>query len=416
MANEDTLRDVRDNLGSSTDAFDKLIADGTRNTVDIPAIYDFNNERHRLKENGTRVAPEDISGQFSDNADSFTLSPDAGNTIDFHTAERPRYIVGYEAAASTAGMLNQSLESGDTYEVGLRDYQDPENKAFFEFNGGGDNRIVLVGSDTEVATETFTLPEGLNSTDPIRYEIQFNAYNVGRYQFKVSYTDSSKPIDSKQQNEIVGELAVDDDFAIGDFNHHIYHELDATTAGKSVEAGSFGYIVLGNVEETTRDKGASLRGLSYGGSGEFEALAALRVKPGEGNVYTQMKNVSVFPDGGGGELLVAVFQAGETDATGFDTPPEMSARNTVIETTTNVSEFVDSTGTTVTSTNDPNGYQIGLTTYESSGQGSQTRTQPSVDIENKRPLYEDDVALFLYKADSATARSVNLNYFIEQDW
>lgn len=398
------------------DAFGKLVADGTRNTVDIPSHYNFNPERHRLLENGSQVETSDISSQFTDTPSSYKLEPNAGNSLTLHTAERPRYIVGYESQVSTAGMLTSDLGSGDTYTVGMNDFQSPENTAYFEINGDSPNRIVLQKEDNEVASSEFTFPEEVNPTDPIRYEIQYNSYNVGRFQFKLSYTDDSKEVNSKQRNEIVGELVVDNEYALGDWNQHLFHKLNAANSGKGVEVGSFAYIILGNVNETNRSKGGTFRDLSYGGSGDYEALAALRVDPEQGNVYSQLQNVSVFPDGGSGTLIVVVVKESETDASGFSVPPEMSNKNSVVETTTNVAEFPDVDGNTVTSDPDPNGYQVGFTTFEQSGTGSQTRTQASQMIENKRPIYDDNVALFLYKADSSTARTVNVNYFVEQDW
>lgn len=300
--------------------------------------------------------------------------------------------------------------------VAARYLQDPENRALFELNGDSDNRVVLVDEDTEVAAATFTLPDGVDETTPLRFEIQYNAYNVGRYQFKISYTDDDRPINSKQQNEIVGELAVDDDFAISDFNHHLFQQLDATNADKELLAGSYAFIVLGDIQETTRDKGASFRDVSYGGSGDFEALGAIRVDPDRGTVYSQLKNLSVFPDEGSGRLIAISVDDDETDASGFSTPVEMSATNSVIEATTNVTEFPDSTGTTVTSATDPNGLQLGFTSFEQAGQGSQTRTRASAQIENKRPIYDDDVVLFLYEDDDGQSRNVNINYFVEQDF
>lgn len=410
------LRTTAEALTRQQDAFGKAIADGTRNTLDIPSHYDFNPERHRLRENGARVSPADVPGQFTDTADAYELSPDAGNSMAIYTAERPRYIVGYDAQVSTAGLLSTPLEAGDTYTVGMRDYRSPENKAFFEINGDSDNRLVLQSQGTEVASTTFKFPRGIDATNPLRYEVQYNSYNAGRYQFVISYTDADAETESVQQNEVVGELSVDDDFAVADWNQHIFHELDAATSGKSVETGSYAYVILGDVNETNRVKGASFRGLDYGGSGDFEALAALRIDRARDNVYAQMENLAVFPDGGGGELVVIVVGPDQTDATGFNTPVEHSPKNSVVETTTNVTEFPDVDGNTVTSDPNPNGYQIGFATFESAGTGSNTRSSVSQTVENKRPLYDDNVALFLYKADSTSSRSVNVNYFIEQDW
>jgi len=407
-------RDKRDRL--STDAFGKKIADGTTNAVDIPSFYTYNPERLRLQQDGTRVDPEDIPTKFTDNEANYTLTPDAGESLLFQTAERPRYVVGYESVASTAAKLNSTLGDGDTVRIGLRDNADPENEAYFEINGNAENRLVIIKQGSEIKSQPFTFPDDIDETSAVRYEIQFNWYNVGRYKFAVTYTNDSEVDGQKEKNANVGEVVVDDDFATGDGVYHIFQEIDAATAGQELISGSFGYNVLGDVSETTRTKGSRLSGLSYDGSGEYEALAAVRLDADRGNVFTSFKDISVFPDGGGGELLIIVIEATETDASGFETPPQHSDRNSVIEQTTTVTEFPDQTGATVTQTTDPNGYQIGLAAYEEAGGGANTRSDSGLDVENKRPLYEDDVAILLYKADTATARTVNVTYFTEQAW
>lgn len=409
------IRRLTEYLDQSRDAFGKQISDGTRNSIDVPSFYTYNPERLRYYANDTRTDPT-TDTRFSDREGDYLLEPNAGDKLEMHTAERPRYVVGYEAVGSAAAMAETQLGAGDQIQVGLRDRSDPENLAYFELNGDSPNRLVLEGQGAEVASTEFEFPGSVDETTPLRYEIQFNWYNVGRYLFTVSYTDSGEDVGERQRNYVIGELTVDDDFATGDGAYHVYHEIDASTSGQALAVGSYGYSVLGNIDETTRTKAARLTDLSYGGSGEYEALAAVRIPDNLGNVYCQFKNVTCFPNTTSGELLVIVVQAGETDATGFGVPPQQSESNTVVRQTTNVTEFPDSAGSIVTSTSDPNGYQVGFTRYESSGDGNNRRVSPSESVENKRPLYEDDVAVFLYKADSATSDSVNVTYFVEQDW
>lgn len=412
------LEDLNDARRESTDPFGKLIADGTRNSIDIPSMYRFNPERLRLFENDARVTPTEAGAQFVDAEGEFRLEPDAGTKLEIQTAERPRYIVGYEAQGSLAANLNSTLGTGDTVEFGLRDKSDPENKAYFEFtpDAAQDGRAVIVNQGTEVATAPISLPDGVSLQDPIRYAIDFNWYGVGSFKFNISYTDGSADMGERQINETVAELTVDDGLTTADAAFHVYHELDAATAGQSLTVGSFGFLVKGNVEETTRTKAARLTGLSYGGSGDYEAVAAVRIPDDRGNVYCQFKNVTIFPSSTSGELLVIVVPADETDASGFASPPQQSSSNSVVTQTTSVTTFPDADGNIVTSDANPNGYQVGFTRYESAGEGNSRRVSPSATVENKRPLYEDDVAIFLYKADSATSDTVNLTYYVEQDW
>jgi len=410
------LRRQANRLEANTDAFGKQIADGTRNAIDIPSMYDFNPERLRLYENDARVAPAEISGQFVDAEGEYRLEPDAGNKLEMHSSERPRYIVGYEAQGSLAANLNSTLGSGDVVEWGLRDRSDPENKAFFEFSGDGEPRAVIKREGVEVASENIRLPDGLSIQDPTRYAIDFNWYGVGSFVFSISYTNGSQDTGEKQVNKTLAELTVNGTQTTADAAFHIYHEIDAATAGQSLSVGSYGFLVYGSIQETTRTKAARLTGLSYGGSGNYEALAAVRIPDQRGNIYCQFKNVTVFPANTSGELLAIVVSGDETDASGFTVPPQQSEANSVVRQTTNVTTFPDADGNSVTADPDPNGYQVGFTRFESAGSGNNARVATSDVVENKRPLYEDDIAIFLYKADSETSDTVNLTYYVEQDW
>jgi hypothetical protein len=406
-------RDLLQELESNKDAFGKFIADGTRNTIDIPSTYTFSPERLRLYVDGSRTKP-DAAALFTDAEGYWTLEPSAGERVEVSTAERPRYVVGYEANLSAASQVSSGLNPDDRLRIGGRDRQSPENATFFEINGDAPNRAVIQDQGTEVASVEWAYPDGVDEATPVRYEIRYNAYGVGRLRFNLSYTDTDA--DPVQQNDDVASVAVDDAYSLGDYNLHLFQELDAASSGRELRAGSFGFNIFGNVQETTRTKAARLTGLSYGGSGDYEPLVAARVDPDRGNVYSQFKAVSVFPGSTSGELLVQVFRPSETDASGFDTPPQQSPNNSVVEQTTSVTEFTDQDGNTVTADTDPAGYQVGFTRFESSGQGNSTRVATSQQVENKRPLYEDDIAVFLYKADSATSDTLNLTYLVEQDW
>lgn len=410
-----STRRLTEYLDETRDAFDRSISDGTSNSVDVPSFYSFSPERLRLYINDARTAPSDAGAKFTDQEGNFRLSPAAGDKIEIHTAERPRYVVGYDAVATTAAKMESQLGTGDTFRVGVRDRADPENLGFFELNGDSDNRVVLTGSGSEIASDTFEFPSAVTEQTPVRYEIQFNWYGVGRWRFRISYTDNSRDMGERQVNRVVGELTVDGEWTTGDAAFHVFNELEASNSGVEAEVGSYAYSILGGVSETSRTKGSRLSGLSYSGSGDYEPLAAIQIDPDRGNVYTQLADTTVFPDGGSGELLTIVAQPSETDASGFTTPSSHSVNNSVVEQTTSVSTFPDSSGTVVSSAADPNGYQIAFTTFEEAGSGANTRLSQA-GIDDKRPLYEDDVAIFLYKADTATARNVNITYVTEQNW
>lgn len=402
-------------MKQSSDAFNKLIADSTTNTLDLPSTYPFSPERYKLVLNGTRY--RDISGvsQITDIEGSFLLQPEMGDNLRIQSAERPRYVVQYESVASIALNLQDALESGDRIEAGLNDFQSLENAAYFEFNGDGNHRAVIIGQGNEVITQSFELPDNAKLTDALRLEIKFNWYNVGRYLFSISYTDSSKIDGEKQENKILAELTLDDDFATGDPNMHLYAEFDSMYSGKTLEVGSFGYIVLGDVIPTARTKSARLTGMSYGGSGQYEALAAIRIDPDFGNIFTQMNNVTVVPQNEEGQLLALSVDSEDTDASGWSKPPEHSENNSIVEFTTDVSTFPNESGNVVSQASNPGGYQLGFSSSDLAGRNRKTRvTDPGT--QEKRPIYEDDVVVLVYKGDSATSDTINFTYSITQEW
>jgi len=76
-------------------------------------------------------------------------------------------VVGVDGAASLATRVNQALQSGETLICGLNDRQSPENGAYFEVNGDSANRIVLERGGTEVATDTWTYPDGVGDSTTV---------------------------------------------------------------------------------------------------------------------------------------------------------------------------------------------------------------------------------------------------------
>lgn len=396
------------------DSFGAQVSHQITNVVDVPSHYQFSPERLRYRENGTRTRPED-SAKFTDEEADWLIEPAGGDTLELFTAERPRYVVGTDAAGSLASRVTQPLQSGDQLRFGLDDKQSPRNAAYFEINGGSDNRIVLERGGTEVATKTWTYPDGLDETTPIRYEIQYNWYGVGAYRFNLFYTEDAEPI-----NTNVGKLATVDQTSTNDGNFHILQEVtaDAGTSGLGMVSGSMGYLVFGDASPTSRAKQGRIIGSTdnYSGTGDYEPLAAIRVAPDEANVFAQLASLSVVPSGGDGELIALVFDSDDTDASGFETPQQMTPRNTAIEQTTNVTEFKDESGNIVTNSQNPNGYQVAFTASDVTGVGASQTREASGQSREIRPLYEDDVCIFMYKADTATARTVNIVYETKQLW
>lgn len=398
------------------DAFKKLIADSTTNTLDLQSTYPFSAERLRYNINGTVFRNIDDSTKIDKTEGSFLLLPDNGDNVTLYSAERPLNVVGYEAVASMALRLNRDLESGDTLTVGTNDFQSPENAAFFELNGDGNHRAVMVDQGMEVASESFELPERISSSSPIRYAIQFNWYGVGRHLFTVSYTDPSESIGQRQKIKSVAELSVEDDFSNSDPNQHVFAEVSASTTDLEVDVGSFGYNVLGDVIPTSRVKSTRLTGLQYDGTNNnYEVVAAGRIEPDYGNIFCQLQNIEVIPDNTEGELLVIAASPSETDASNFSTPVQHSENNSIWLQTTDVTTFPDEQGNVVSTSDNPNGRQVGFSSSTVVGLGSASSRIGSTQSD-KRPIYEDDRVLFLYKSDSGSSDTLNIQYQVEQLW
>ena len=403
-------------ITSWEDSFGKQVTNGVRNQIDISSTNTFSPERLRYFKNGTRIRLANDT-TFTDQEGEFLIEPAAGDTCRLQTAERPRYVVGFDAVASLEGQVLTSLGSGDTVKYGLDDDQTPQNAAYFEINGDSDNRLVLVKGGSEVKSQTFEYPRGVDETEPIRYEITYNWYGVGTFQFSIFYTENGQKDGEKAINKLVGELAVDSEKTVNDANFHLFHEVDATTSGQRLSAGSYGFNTLGDVSVTSRTKVSRIVGSAgnYSGTGNYEPIAAARVNPDRAEVFAQLTSVEAIPDAGDGELMAIVVPESKTDASNFTTPVQQSPDNSVIEETTDITTFPDQDGNVVTDAANPNGYQVGFYATEITGQGA-TQNRTSTLSRQIRPIYEDDVVVFLYKDDGVNERTVNLVYNTRQLW
>jgi len=398
------------------DAFLKQISDSTRNSLDLPSVYDVSPERYRLVIDGTRTTPTDTTS-FEDRQRDFLLAPAAGETVEFYSAERPRYVVGYEAAASWAFEGLTEIGTDDTVRIGVTDRDatgNGVNRAYFEFTPG-ENRCVLERAGTEVDAMSFRFPDAIEYQSFVRPEIQYNAYDAGRWLFSLSYTHSTNGVGEKQEIVDVAELAVDDAGATNEYNFHLWFEVDSPSGTTELSAGSMAYRVLGNTTATYRPKTSRHTGLSYGGSGDYEAVLAMRKAPDASNVFTELTGLELFLADGSGEAVIVSVPESDTDASGFSVPSAQSAENSVFETTTNVSQFPDSTGSVVTSAANPGGYQIAFSATEDAGSGG-NRTQRTTSIRQKRELTQDNVGVLLVKRDSAASTTAKAIIQNEQDW
>jgi hypothetical protein len=102
-----------------------------------------------------------------------------------------------------------------------------------------------------------------------------------------------------------------------------------------------------------------------------------------------------------------------TDAN-YSTPIELSGINSVIQTSTDVEQVPDATGTIQTSMPDPGGYQVGYGTLTSTGsQGSSSRVSTRARTQ-KRAIPNGDVAVIMARSDSTG--TINADTQLDQDW
>lgn len=414
----------KNDIKHSITSFDTLIADSTKNKADIGSHYTHSPERHRLYINGTRFQLQyNTTAKFEDAIDSWILKPAANDIIEYVTAERFRYVVGYVIAISQAFQTNQSLQTGDKIVVGYGDPDLSNDMAdadgwFIEFVpelDDNDAYITEYRNGTQIDSQRVS---GLRSfEEPItswrRIEQVLNWYNVGNRKVIETFTDGGT-----QHNPVVQDSSIDGGKGPVTGNQRVVFgvKAGANTDNLELECGSLGVVIKGNVEPIIRAKSYT-QTANYGGSGDWEALAAIRIDPNRKLVSTQITNLQIMEleNDVDMRLMIINFDPSNTDATGFATPPEHNHDNSVVEVTTNVSEFVDSTGTTTTATADPGGYQLGYASRYTAGTGTANRRESTASRTRKRNIYNGDYALIL--ADSGTtATNVTFEIETEQDW
>lgn len=409
--------DHRDNR--QQDSFGEQVSHGITNTVTIPSFYPFSAERLRYIKNGTRIRDRNLDGEttFTDREQDWLLEPASGDTLELRTAERPRYVVGVDAEASLATFVPSGLGSGDQFTFGLNDRQSPENGAFVEINGDSNNRVGIIKGGTEIKSDTWEFPHGIDETNVIRWSIKYQWYGAGSFFFKLFYSDGSKPTGEQNINETVAELSVPNQKLTNDANFHIFQKIDASSSDLQIGVGSFGHVTKGSFGVTERVKSARITGASYSGTGNYEPLLAVRIDPPRGNIFAQMERIEAVPSGGDGVLLAEVMPQDETDASDgdFSVPPELSPGGSVIQQTTNITQFTDQSGTLTTDASNPDGYQVGFYVTDAPETG-QAKTRVTTQDRSIRPIYEDDVVVFLYKDDTSTSRDVNVTYRVKELW
>lgn len=432
-------RRLMEYLDSSRDAFGWDVRLGTRNNADIGAQYPYSPERWRLSVNGNRKNIEYTNpAEYTRLTDGYEITPQAsGDVVRFETAERFRYVVQYVLEWSLAFQTNQDLTSGDVWAVGYGD-ADLENSsddtpgpsadgwlAYQNSSHAADEaRIAEYRDGTEQDGRTVTLRKLPQTWG--RLCGRTNWYNVG----VTTLAETSAVADTRaddsgepgpiQRNDPIGTVGFPGGKGPIDGNQHITATIKAgnsTSAGSlSMEIGSAGLRTLGDVQSIVRDNPHLIRtDVANDVFGTWEPIHAIRVDPNRSNVNTQIANANVDKFTGGADIQVLVLAVDETltDASGFSTPPEHASKNSAVEVTDSVTTFPDSTGTVVSTTTDPGGWQLGYASLFTSG-GGKTETGTGQARTEKRAIHEGNVAVVLANAGGTGTVSVEIT--TEQNW
>lgn len=408
-----------DYYDENRDAFGNDISNRT-NVLDLAAHYHYSPERWRLFVDGSRVFPEyNAVSQYNHAGDVHELQPAAGETVVFESAERPRYVVQYELASTFAFALNQSLSDGDSLKVGLYDGTDgwymeqiggkhTDTQADFVSERSGTERYRQENVDIYKATTTFA-----------RLKLKTGWYNITRQEWVRSFSD-----DGKQVNPTIGSFSYDSGRGPGVGNLPIHFEItaDANTTGLTLEAGSAAQVNLGKTTQLTRTKTAP-QTATINTADTYVPLFALRNDDHHKITNVQLTDVAIREFDGNADITVIAIACDPSnvlDANGneltdadYSAPPELSEYNNVIQASTAVERFPDSTGTPVTSADDPGGYQTGHDSLYTGG-GNTITESVGVTGQAKRGIYPRDVHVFVAKAGGTG--DITVEYRLEQDW
>jgi hypothetical protein len=400
------------------DAFGDLVTKGVRNSLDLPAYHSFSEERYRFIENGSRIQdPDADSTRFTDRDKDFLLTPQAGDVLQFKTAERPRYIVGNDVAVSWAFKVEEDLQDADdSLTLFVEDAMELEYL--------GDDSITLRTIEGGVEAQTRSVDLPTDRTNPTRPELRFNWYAVGRLEVEIDYT-----VDDDQRTTDTVVLTDDDEWLSDNPTQRIGWELDVTNAGVEVACGSMAYQPQTDTPPTARNKPFALASSELGtiAASGYTAIGALRLDPNRNDVFTTITSVDVTAeDAVDVEVFLKAVPPSTTDADFLDPdddgtdegpayPRQSSPQNSVVQWTPNVSTFPTRTypvdGSTI-----PNGRLVGISTENSSGQGANA-TRTGVQRSANRPVYPDDVVIIIgHTPDESTSTDVDILIGTDQDW
>lgn len=428
--------------------FNGRIADTTSNRLDVPGTYPYNTERHRLEVNGTFITDPTTTSKFTDQAATYQLDPQPGDTVEFRVREKLRYVPNYEILWGGALWYDSVPESGqklfleytdDARENGYRYAFEPGNTRVEQLKAGSvvDSYAAADWGDYPEAHPLDHNPferEGVDRTVPLNPRAMTAWYGALGCEYTLDYTDAQ----SLPWSPTLGYTATNDGVATDEINCTIkaVAECDSDAAAFTAQACSFGALIRGNATVIDRAKNGPFWGLGGTISQQFADNAPIlagRIDPDRTNVVVQVLQPEVNPAATDViEVLGGAVQPADTDAN-FDDPDDdgtdegpspraqTKAQNDVMQWTRAVSSFptVEDTRADGTTGTVPDVRYLTGAVGEGGGNNRPSDTQVD-NVNQKKTLYPDEVLLYIPRTDpTGNVTDGTIQYFrphTEQDW
>lgn len=411
------IGNMSDLLWASSDAFNKIITEGTTNEIDLASHFPFDPERRQLYLNGTRQFPHYNSvPEFTDAVDTYKLQPGDGDKMHIESAQRLTYVVGYVTRTSFAFELNQSLQSGDTLKIGP---YNGDNGWYLRHTGSqADDVVDLV---RERGGTTKVLEEDVQLTVPVtewqRIEIDYNWYNVGEIALVQTYIND----EGKQVNEEVVRVG-EKDRGPETANLKLWMEIDqaAGNTGTELFAGSISALTLGDITALTRSKSENIQISMSGTNDVWEPFYALRLDTSTyPNVDAELSsfNLLQYNNNADIEVMAVSVAPSKTDASGWATPEKHHEYSSAVQETTSVTQVPNTSGTQTDLAADekPGGHTVATATLlDGGGQTSEATTSTQL-LQTKKTLLPGEEVVFCARS-SSIGGDLDLSWESTQNW
>ena len=385
------------------DVFGQEFVKNVSSQINLASSNPYNPERWRLSVDGSPAFPQyEAVSQYNHTGKRHELLPAAGETVRLRTAERPKYVVEFESAATMSWAASKDasgLTGDDRIRVGRFDGDDGWA---MEVNAGHSEEecdlLVLRGGSVVRRKIDRYIPATLS--DFVRILQKGAWYDATRHEWDISLVRREE-----QVNAEVGTVGMAGEGPTTP-NLPIMYEVraDASTPDLVLKAGSVSLVQYGRPSNFVRVKEHTFQD-SLSVAGDFEPLYAIRKAPSYRDVEAEIMRTQIL-NYGTGDLFEVVIQAFRSSKVSFDgtgswsVPPEWSEENNTLETRTDVDQVADQNGSLTATPSNPGGYQLG---YHSTigGLGNDTGQGASESQTEKAFLHEDDVAVILGRVVSS---------------